>query len=162
MPAQPILVSAGDDKLIKVWRLEHVLETVPTEGSSAVRTPPAAETHASQARMPLPPLPGARGTGLEDGEDEEVAAAALVGLRRGRWRCAAALRGHGGRILCLGLCLRCLYVCVTLIGLQAALCTSIGSPCRLSAGLKDLNFCTFARRAAAAELSVFGQSRFSC
>ena len=42
--------------------------------------------------------------GLEAGEDEEnVAAAALMGLRRGRWRCAALLHGHGGRILCLAI-----------------------------------------------------------
>ena len=82
VPAQPMLVSAGDDKLIKVWSLVQVSGTRPRETKGG----------------------GGGGPGLEAGEEEEiVAAAALLGLRKGRWRCSALLHGHGGRILCLAI-----------------------------------------------------------
>ena len=72
---QPLLVSAGDDTLLKLWSTESA--THPRTNTS-------------------------EGSGAEadwNGQAEQ----ALRAMRRGRWICAGVLRGHTGRILSLGI-----------------------------------------------------------
>ena len=75
MTHQPLLVSAGDDTLLKLWSTESA--THPRTNTS-------------------------EGSGAEsawNGQAEQ----ALRAMRRGRWTCAGVLRGHTGRILSVGI-----------------------------------------------------------
>ena len=81
-PAQPLLVSAGGDMLVKLWEVEHVVEEQSAAGPKHTGV-------------------DSQGAGDEEDARRAKAAAALLGLRKGRWRCAGVLRGHAARIICV-------------------------------------------------------------
>jgi len=139
---QPLVVSGGDDCLIKLWSLLLERPSPPANASFNAPSPPAnapfsaagaragagvggggetymrggtqtrgetltSESHTKGVRR----LHDQRGgVGREEdwgtelgGGKEEVAAAAVQALQRGRWKCECVLRGHGGRIVSIAI-----------------------------------------------------------
>jgi hypothetical protein len=116
-PAQPLLVSAGGDMLVKLWCVEPVAESRLGRDAEAARAGDAASDSAVADASPgggAATMVGAAASshGVTQGEQlrvdgggftevagQEAAAAALRGLRAGKWRCAGVLRGHTARII---------------------------------------------------------------
>ncbi len=127
-PAQPLLVSAGGDMLVKLWSVLPVAAArrpdaagdgadAAAAGEAASKPPPPdssagggaaaiAGAAASSQGVTQGELLRVDGGGSQDGAGftakaggQEAVGAALLGLRAGKWQCAGVLRGHTARII---------------------------------------------------------------